>query len=48
MSEIQPDMLAIVGHKFGAPKGIGAMYIRKGLEKEMGSFIHGNDTVQIM
>ena len=26
------DMVSIVGHKFYAPKGIGALYIREGLE----------------
>ena len=25
------DMLTIVGHKYGAPKGVAAMYIREGI-----------------
>lgn len=33
------DMLSASGHKNNGPKGIGLMYIRKGLK--LGSFIHG-------
>ena len=39
VQELDIDMLSISGHKFHAPKGIGALYIRKGIELE--PLIHG-------
>ena len=39
IQELGVDMLSISGHKFHAPKGIGALYFRKGIELE--PIIHG-------
>lgn len=39
VKEMNIDMLSASGHKINGPKGIGLMYIRKGLK--LGSFIHG-------
>lgn len=39
VKEISVDMLTIAGHKLYAPKGIGALYLRKGIEVE--PLIHG-------
>lgn len=39
VDELGVDFLTIAGHKLYAPKGIGALYIRKGLEID--SLIHG-------
>ncbi len=35
------DMLSASGHKFGGPKGIGILYMRKGLKA--GPFMHGGE-----
>ena len=40
------DMLTIVGHKFGAPKGVAALYIRKGVQ--LGNFLFGGGQVCIL
>ncbi|MCL2873313.1 MAG: cysteine desulfurase NifS [Defluviitaleaceae bacterium] len=39
VKEMNIDMLALSGHKLGAPKGVGALYIKKGTKIEQ--FIHG-------
>jgi len=39
VEEIGCDMLALSGHKFYGPKGVGAMYVRKGTR--VASFLHG-------
>jgi cysteine desulfurase len=39
VQELGVDMLSIAGHKLYAPKGVGALYVRQGIELE--SLIHG-------
>lgn len=39
VEEMNIDMLSGSGHKFGGPKGVGFLYIRKGIK--IRSFIHG-------
>jgi cysteine desulfurase len=39
VKKLKVDLLSIAGHKFYAPKGIGALYVRKGIKLE--PLIHG-------
>ncbi len=39
VDELGVDLLSIAGHKLYAPKGVGALYIRQGVQLE--SFLHG-------
>ena len=41
VGQMHADMLSIAGHKLYAPKGIGALYIREGVELE--KIMHGAD-----
>ncbi|MBP6976791.1 MAG: selenide, water dikinase SelD [Lentimicrobiaceae bacterium] len=41
VDEMGVDLLSVAGHKFYAPKGVGALYIRSGLAPE--KLIHGAD-----
>ena len=44
VKDINVDMLSASGHKFGAPKGVGFLYIKNGIE--MSPLIHGGKQEQ--
>ena len=39
------DLLTVVGHKFGAPKGVAALYIRGGVR--LARFLHGGGQARL-
>ena len=41
VKSMEIDMMSASGHKFGAPKGIGFLYVRKGIR--LPSFMHGGE-----
>jgi len=46
VDELGVDLLSIAGHKLYAPKGVGALFVREGVELK--KFIHGADHEQNM
>lgn len=41
VTKMKVDLLSVAGHKFYAPKGVGALYVRRGVKLE--KLIHGAD-----
>ena len=46
VDDLGVDLLSVAGHKLYAAKGVGALYVREGVE--LGKFIHGADHEQNM
>ena len=45
VEELGADLLTVVGHKFGAPKGVAALYIRSGVR--LARFLHGGGQARL-
>ena len=41
IKDLGVDLLTVAGHKIYGPKGIGALYIKNGIEKKMEKIMHG-------
>jgi cysteine desulfurase NifS len=41
INDLNVDMISVAGHKFYAPKGVGALYIKKGIS--LAKFLHGGN-----